>query len=586
VKGRGDNLRRLLRTPRLKPDEGLVGYLVRLTEENSYDSPTWITSTAGLKVNFRKGGWASLYFGQADLTRLEHLAGLRPGGLAHVKYLARAPDQGSGMLIDFWGRGVPINSVRFCSPKVCSSCLSEESYCRKLWDLLPMTACPAHGTVLEDACASCAESITWERGSVCICPCGYDWRRGHPAEAHPAALAIARQIYRLCGRAFSGAPSARGGASPLYSLSLAKLCGVLFLIADHYLFWKEGRRLTTSESNRVCHDLYARAYEAFGRWPRRFHYFLDEYGFLREGESSSAELLRHLHSQAAKSAPDFMVAELEEYCLGVSTLAARPGCLIHLLDRRFARKKEVCAFYHLNEEVLETCIRAGQIRTFSAGVGRETLIDTRCVSELVAILRSYPDAAEIADRLCISAIDVDDLVRHGCLYPCMGMGGVGRDRWRFPPDEAERLIGEVGRMLREGESIPSGELLPIHDVTRLVDKKGYSYGRFVRDMLDGKLAPAVKLRRRGLSGFAFPKRNVYEYFRRLSISLGANRGRRFNYKLRARALEVMRERNLRMNNSSAEKRDNISESIGLSVWDIARTAKEVLSRASPARIRS
>jgi hypothetical protein len=339
-------------------------------------------------MNFEKGGGASLYSGYADLTQLESLVGMAPGGLAHVKSLARAVAERSETLIDFWGQEAPMSSVRFSSPKVCPACLRENGYCSRLWDLLPVTACPIHNAVLEDTCARCCERITWTRGSLCICPCGYDWRNARPAEAHSAAVEIARQVYRLCGCGFGRGGEAWAGANALYDLSLAEFCRSLFLVADHYLIGKEGRRLTTAESNRECHEAYARAYEAFERWPRDFHEFLDEFGFSQGEESLSVDPLFRLHSQVEKHAPDFMAAELEKYCLGVPMFGVIRGFPIHLLDRRFARKEEVCAFYNLDREVLETGIRSGQVRVFALGAGRKTLLYVSSVSELVAILRS------------------------------------------------------------------------------------------------------------------------------------------------------------------------------------------------------
>src|SRR5262249_28674963 len=72
---------------------------------------------------------------------------------------------------------VPSGLVRWKTPKVCPSCLEEESWCRKAWEILPLTACPRHGVVLIDRCKHCHRDLTWARRSVSVCICGYDWRR-------------------------------------------------------------------------------------------------------------------------------------------------------------------------------------------------------------------------------------------------------------------------------------------------------------------------------------------------------------------------------------------------------------------------
>ncbi len=47
--------RRLLRTPAPQPGESFPGYLLRLTDENSYDSLRWIPERAGLMVDPARG---------------------------------------------------------------------------------------------------------------------------------------------------------------------------------------------------------------------------------------------------------------------------------------------------------------------------------------------------------------------------------------------------------------------------------------------------------------------------------------------------------------------------------------------------
>ncbi len=69
-------LLRLLRTPKPRPDESFPGYLLRLTEENSYDSMHWIPERAGLKVYPAHGRWADLWRPEPDLARLYEMTGL------------------------------------------------------------------------------------------------------------------------------------------------------------------------------------------------------------------------------------------------------------------------------------------------------------------------------------------------------------------------------------------------------------------------------------------------------------------------------------------------------------------------------
>jgi hypothetical protein len=145
----------------------------------------------------------------------------------------------------------------------------------------------------------------------------------------------------------------------------------------------------------------------------------------------------------------------------------------------------------------------------------------------------------------------------------------------------DRLVEKIRQMLRGSDGIPDVKLLPAYDVIRVVKKNGHGVGRFFRDVLDGKISPAVKHPRRGLSGFAFIKEEASAYLEGLRVGRRAELSRLFDYKMRARALGVMRERNLRMNKPGGLDRSHLSELIGIDVNDLAQVAREVFSRAIP-----
>src|SRR5215475_15044134 len=96
---------RLLRTPPLRPDESFPGYLLRLTEENSYDSLRWIPERAGLMVDPVMGKWGCLWTTEPQITLLCEMAGLSQVELESLRE-----------------RLVPDYLVRWKAPKICPSC--------------------------------------------------------------------------------------------------------------------------------------------------------------------------------------------------------------------------------------------------------------------------------------------------------------------------------------------------------------------------------------------------------------------------------------------------------------------------------
>src|ERR1051325_8541821 len=116
---------RLLRTPVPRCDESLMGYVLRLTEENGYDTPNWIFDLAGVNLDAMNGGSPALYGSDFD-----------PGSLAQVLRLERPEFE---TLRDRTIEGlIPFRLVRFRSPRICPLCLKDASYYRAVWDVLPI----------------------------------------------------------------------------------------------------------------------------------------------------------------------------------------------------------------------------------------------------------------------------------------------------------------------------------------------------------------------------------------------------------------------------------------------------------------
>lgn len=228
-------VRQLPRTPAPHPDESLMGYIVRLTEENGYDTPLWIFDLAGLKIGACNGGWSAFYRPDFDPSPLERVIGLTRSEFDALKYGKGS----SGRSVIFSEQEIPVDFMRFSAPKVCPPCLRQANYYRHFWDLLPITACPHHGLILIDSCQGCGRQLSWSWKKVSVCRCGFDWRASQPAEATAEGLEVSRHALRLCQQS-DETPQTEIGRSPLYGLGLADFCRALTLLAGYYLFIEGG----------------------------------------------------------------------------------------------------------------------------------------------------------------------------------------------------------------------------------------------------------------------------------------------------------------------------------------------------------
>src|SRR5437879_3347465 len=120
-------------------DESFIGYLIRLTEVNHYETPSWILQLAGLGSYLRKVSFA---FGKSlSLTPLSQLTGVSEDELSGLSYQRSAGKRTKFSDCLVFGSPAPRIGIRAHRPKVCPACLVEFGYVRKLWDLTPVTIC-------------------------------------------------------------------------------------------------------------------------------------------------------------------------------------------------------------------------------------------------------------------------------------------------------------------------------------------------------------------------------------------------------------------------------------------------------------
>ena len=267
---------------RPKPEKGesFIGYLVRLTEMNGYDTPSWILSLAD--IDYMELQWTfSFVFGKSKgLEELAQITNNTPDDLNGLVYFPSSSSQGniSEHEYEFYGAFLNRSIIRPHQPKICPKCLAEFGYCFLIWDCSLVTACPTHECMLLDRCPKCRRQIRAIRKSVSICVCGYDWREIDPENVTTSAMSVSRRIYQLC----KGLPNEKGNAyskNPLNTLSLRDLIVAITYVArrNRKISWPTGRPSKSIKlSNKELHGLYAKAYSVFDDWPIHFVQFLKE----------------------------------------------------------------------------------------------------------------------------------------------------------------------------------------------------------------------------------------------------------------------------------------------------------------------
>lgn len=291
-----DKITRMLFTSDPKPDESFMGYLLRLTESNRAATPSWMLRAARIK-SYVRAPLDFVFDNTIDFSPLAALAEVSEDTLKSLPYQpVRGVRRKFGEYL-FFGLPVFRYVIRPRRPKICSECLRESGYIKKVWEFALVTACPLHKCLLLGVCPKCEEHISWIRPKVCVCRCEFDWRVCRPEPTPDSDLEVTRRVHSLCGLP-GGVPTEDKTErhTPLYGLGLQPFASALIFIASQLTGvsrekWQRvldttGKTFGRKQTNAENHSLLTRALTAFENWPDNFYSFLD----VRRSEKSGGEL--------------------------------------------------------------------------------------------------------------------------------------------------------------------------------------------------------------------------------------------------------------------------------------------------------
>ena len=310
-----DKINPLLRTPRPFRDESMKGFIVRATEENGYGFPSAIFDLADVRVDLMTKG--SVYTDQ----RWKNLSAVLNVDIPTLQELAclKGVEGNPPKAYNLFGNRIHKYFVRVSAPKLCPGCLRDGNYARKIWDLAAFTCCPVHKTILIDKCPNCSEALSWNRDSVSVCACGYDWRDAVLPEATDGEIILSRLILQACGCSESSEKPACGTDSrnaviqrttttPLGSVRLGELLSAVHFIAGQQngVVDATGKQYAAKLSHRQLHETLTNAIKVFENWPENYFKFLEEC----RGKNPNSERNSGRNSGYIRTSADFMTRSL------------------------------------------------------------------------------------------------------------------------------------------------------------------------------------------------------------------------------------------------------------------------------------
>jgi len=507
----------LLLRARPKEDESDLGFLVRLAELNSYETPRWIVNAANLNPIILEGHWSTISKHDVNLVRLAQLTRLQVRDLASLFY--RPADDNS---VTAFGHPVSSNLLRRRSPKVCPQCLRESNYCRKQWDFSAVTSCPVHRMMLLEDCHVCGKRLQWSRARVSLCPCGADWREKHMARLNKSETVVSQLIYERLGL-WSSKPH-NSTENPLFNWDLNSSINALSQIANQQDSRpNKGSWKPLKGKSRDIHERLLQAFSVFEYWPRNFHNFIDQHQSMNKRTGVVANL-GSLY-QRLRRLPQFTLVaqvlgkEFENYMLGRWDRGYLKKIRCIGTDGKYIPLVKASRILHMHYHLLERLVSEGKVKAVIRKTGRTRLFLIEAADvEKLRLERDKSLSLQPAARLLgVSQLDLLRLVEHHLIVPTKSPM-TGSKGWEFDKDNLQSFLTKLFSKVNRSKSTQI-ELRTFGTVLSVVNTKLSSSGDGIQillnDILQGTLVPRRRFANRiGIPGLSFSRQEVKAYLER------------------------------------------------------------------------
>ena len=253
----------LVRHPAPYPTESLLGYVLRVSEDNGYDSPWSVYRVADMKSNERK----------APGVNLEKLAKITNWPQEKLDAIAYSAPAGQPRWCRLLGHPVLPQDLNLNHPRFCPQCVREKGFLEAHWDLALMVACPVHRCVLTSSCPSCGRRMRWFRHGLLECECGGELLRCDLPSISETEASLLDLIRR---KALSCTPDQDNPMGlpqdQLMAMGLRSMLLVIRTIAKHRML--ADRRADRSNAREIV----SAAARVLVDWPKNFIALLEDIG--------------------------------------------------------------------------------------------------------------------------------------------------------------------------------------------------------------------------------------------------------------------------------------------------------------------
>lgn len=296
--------------PKPEPGESVLGYCLRLGEENGFNDLRWLKYVLGASRRKDVKGLPGLEHLTGHTTRLlSKLYGPAPAKLGQYS------ESRLGLKVTYWN-----SKLR----RWCPQCLAQHAVWKAEWTLSLQVACPIHKRLLHERCPACLNKLTWTRGGLLSCHCGADLRAAPSIPAETSLFNMAHQIsiafHHAVGMKRPVKPTGISLNPLLNRLDLALLCDLLWVFGAYALHRPCSRpqMLPNHGEMKVIGPFLGLAIHVLQDWPQNFHSLLEDYTHEATGDVGSLqaylkEFHKALESLLVHPELQFVRQEFERY---------------------------------------------------------------------------------------------------------------------------------------------------------------------------------------------------------------------------------------------------------------------------------
>lgn len=476
----------LVRTPKPHATESLLGFVLRVSECNGYESPVYVFQLAQIpRCMERAPGF--------PVERLAKILGQDPPDLRRIAYRAEETSGRPFKILDhFLGETLRSVPLRLRRPAFCPQCVADEGYIDAFWDLTVAVACPTHRCEVMRSCAACGQPLTWRRPALLTCSCGASLCGAPPRPADRATSELMEIIKeKLHGRSAKSIPNtSRFPIEFLTDVPLESLLAVVQTLGAQAL--KARGVSPDAEGSAVVN-----AAETLAEWPSGYHRLLSMLGrrFLDEGSSAGgmATQFGPFYAMFKKRAFSGYTAFLREEFLEFgqlhwgNALIDRKRFRVHNAEgtQRFISSSEFVRRFCIGRTTLKRLIADGMIvsKTIKAGADTRTLIDVQS-SQIPDESTGIINGRQAADRLGLP-VEVLKCLREIQVFRSKPRRRGPMQSWHVDDIEAFR---ERALTLPLADGYVSGsETVPLKEVMQLKFRNTGAKADIVAAVFDGRL---------------------------------------------------------------------------------------------------